>query len=495
MLRIVWSAENCEKPLLQKRGFGNKLRIRVRRILPRGALMNSVDIRRLFTDHFEEMGYQLLPRAPMIDPSIPMSFVMSAGLVQVENSLAKSIKREGNRYVLVQECFRHFDLEKVGTDDTHLSLFEMPGAFIFGPDGKSGTIQRMWTLATSVLGLDKEHIWATYFNGGQVMDDNLPEDVETRNAWKKSGILDNHIVGLGIDKNYWIQGRGIEDTGLSKKCGPNTELFYDRGAQKSCSENCNPGCNCGRFVEFSNSLFICSEIMRDKRSVQRLENPFTETVIGTERIAMIQQGSRSVFEIDSIKPLITVLHQFVCKTIPREKLITHEYVIADHLRGLYFLIADGAPPPGKDGRARIIKMLIRRVATRLIILGVDPRLILPEVLVCVSQMAPENMREEGIKDQVISFFLSEYERYSRTIKRGELKLMQILKENSGHTLSGLQIVCLEKQWGMPSLLTAMILQKLELPFQEDEYRSVLSTTNEITECLTIGRQTKCQRIQ
>jgi alanyl-tRNA synthetase len=457
--------------------------------------MDSVDIRRLFTNHFEDMGYQSLPRAPMIDPSIPMSFVMSAGLVQVENSLAKSIKREGNRYVLVQECFRHFDLEKVGTDDTHLSLFEMPGAFIFGPDGKSGTVRGMWTLATSVLGLDKDHIWATYFNGGQVKDDNLPEDIETRDAWLKSGILENHIVGLGIDKNYWIQGKGIEDVSVSKKCGPNTELFYDRGTQRACGENCKPGCNCGRFVEFSNSLFICSEIKRDKRFIQPLENPFTETVIGTERIAMIRQGSQSVFEIDSIKPLITTLHQFVRKTITLEMLIAHERVIADHLRGLYFLIADGAPPPGKDGRARIIKMLIRRVATRLIILDIDPRLILSEILACVSRMASKNMQGAEIKKQVITYFLSEYERYSRTIKRGEYKLMQILKENGGDTLSGPQIVCLEKQWGLPSLLTAMILQKLELSFQEDEYKSVLSIANETKENLNIGRQIKCQRIQ
>jgi alanyl-tRNA synthetase len=441
------------------------------------------------------MGYQSLPRAPMIDPSIPMSFVMSAGLVQVENSLAKSIKREGNRYVLVQECFRHFDLEKVGTDDTHLSLFEMPGAFIFGPDGKSGTVRRMWTLATSVLGLDKDHIWATYFNGGQVKDDNLPEDIETRDAWLKSGILENHIVGLGIDKNYWIQGKGIEDVSVSKKCGPNTELFYDRGTQRACGENCKPGCNCGRFVEFSNSLFICSEIKRDKRFIQPLENPFTETVIGTERIEMVHQGLQSVFEIDSIKPLITTLHQFVRKTITLEMLIAHERVIADHLRGLYFLIADGAPPPGKDGRARIIKMLIRRVATRLIILDIDPRLILSEILACVSRMASKNMQGAEIKKQVITYFLSEYERYSRTIKRGEYKLMQILKENGGDTLSGPQIVCLEKQWGLPSLLTAMILQKLELSFQEDEYKSVLSIANETKENLNIGRQIKCQRIQ
>ncbi|HJS18226.1 MAG TPA: alanine--tRNA ligase-related protein, partial [Anaerolineales bacterium] len=130
--------------------------------------MNIVEIRQRFVGYYENMGYLSLPGAPMLDPSIPMSFVMSAGLVQVENSLAKSTKRVGNQYVLVQNCFRHFDLEKVGTDDIHLSLFEMPGAFVFGSDGKDGTVKRMWNLATAVLGLDKEHIWVSYLKGGEV---------------------------------------------------------------------------------------------------------------------------------------------------------------------------------------------------------------------------------------------------------------------------------------------------------------------------------------
>ncbi|CAG1013867.1 Alanine--tRNA ligase [Anaerolineales bacterium] len=408
----------------------------------------------------------------MIDPSIPMSFVMSAGLVQVENSLAKSTKREGNRYVLVQECFRHFDLEKVGTDDVHLSLFEMPGAFVFGPDGKSGTVKRMWALATSILGLDKENIWSTYFSGGKVADEYLPEDTVTQKAWLETDIPSDHIVGLGTENNYWIQGRGISDIGDLRKCGPNTELFYDRGIDKKCNTNCIPGCKCGRFVEFSNSLFINTEIKENGKSLQPLGNPFTETVIGTERIAMINQGLQSVFEIDSINPLITTIRQFAPKTVSLEASSIHERVIADHLRGLYFLIADGAPPPGKDGRARIIKMLIRRVATRLIVLGIDPKIILSEMLNCISLTIPENAQKEKTKEKVISFFLPEYERFSKTIKRGELKLTQLLIENNGKTLSGLQIACLEKQWGMPSLLVAMILNKLGLSFEEDEYKSI-----------------------
>jgi alanyl-tRNA synthetase len=440
--------------------------------------MDSVEIRQRFTDYFEDMGYQSLPRAPMIDPSIPMSFVMSAGLVQVENSLAKSSNRGGNQYVLVQECFRHFDLEKVGTDDIHLSLFEMPGAFVFGPDGKTGTVRRMWTLATSVLGLEKEHIWSTYFNGGQVMDEYLPEDVETRNAWQNSGILKNHVVGLGTDHNYWIQGKGIDDASVSKKCGPNTELFYDRGIEKACSKDCKPGCKCGRFIEFSNSLFICSEISRNSKSIQPLDNPFTETVIGTERVSMIRQKAASVFDMREFKPILDTLREYTNYDNSSESMISQsERVIVDHMRALFFLISDGAPPPGKNGRERIIKMLIRRVITRLLVLGINTVQCIPLLTISISKTITEKNQEE--KERVgrllITYFQKEFQRFTTTIERGKSQLIQILDENNGLTLSGTQILYLEKECGLPPAITAFTLQKIGLDFAKTEYEVALST--------------------
>ena len=356
----------------------------------------------------------------MLDPSIPMSFVMSAGLVQVETSLARSEQRDGNQFVLVQECFRHFDLDRVGTDDIHLSLFEMPGAFVFGPDGKSGTVQRMWALATSVLGIEKDSIWVSYFKGGKVLENDLPEDLTTRQAWLDVGIPGNRIVGLGPDNNYWVQGRGIKDIETSRKCGPNTELFYDRGREKSCGQDCKPGCKCGRFVEFSNSLFICSQIGESANSFQLLDNPFTETVIGSERVAMIRQNTNSVFETEEYKPLLEIIHSFVNEENLQALFPTsYEQIIADHMKALYFLVADGAPPPGKDGRSRIIKMLIRRVITQQIVLSIYSKNFLPEIINCISQLTPENVQDSWIKEKLASYFSSEHARFSKTIKRGE----------------------------------------------------------------------------
>jgi len=404
-----------------------------------------------------------------------MSFVMSAGLVQVETSLAQAEERPGDQFVLVQECFRHFDLDKVGTNDIHLSLFEMPGAFVFGPNGKVETIRRMWTLATSVLGIDKNRIWASYFRGGNVANDYRPGDGATRQAWAEVGVPENRIVGLGADDNYWVQGGGIDGMETPRKSGPNTELFYDRGMERACGPDCKPGCRCGRFVEFSNSLFICRELDSQSGSLRPMAEPFAETVIGTERVAMILQSAQSVFETDGYRPIVDTIHSFVrAPDLPEPLITAGERVIADHVRALYILVADGAPRPGKNGRERIIKLLIRGVITQQVILGIGSEAFLPTLLDCISQRVHSTLRAAPENEErLASYFSIEFRRFSKTIERGRRQLVRFLKENDGHTLSGSQIVCLEKRWGVPHILTATTLREKGLAFAEAEYQEAL----------------------
>ena len=437
--------------------------------------MYSSEIRRRFVDYYKGLGFYVLPRAPMLHPSIPMSFVMSAGLVQIETSLAQVEDRPGDQFVLVQECFRHFDLDKVGTDDIHLSLFEMPAAFAFGSNGKAETIQQIWTLATDILGIDKHRVWVSYFKGGKVLDDCLPGDEATRQAWIEVGVPEKRIVGLGAHENYWVQGGGIDGMETPRKAGPNTELFYDRGAERACSSSCRPGCQCERFVEFSNSLFICRELHDHSGFFRPMAEPFVETVIGTERVAMILQGARSVFEIDRYRPIIDTIHSFVRRRdLPEPLIAASERVIADYLKALYILVADGAPPPGKDGRERIIKLLIRGIITRQTVLGIQSQDFLPALIDCVAQMVHSTLRAtEEDKKRLMFYFSTESQRFSNTIKRGYRQLVRFLKENHGRTLSGPQIVWLEKRWGLPHILTAVTLQEKGREFAEAEYYETL----------------------
>jgi len=444
--------------------------------------MHASEIRQRFVDYYKRRDFYLLPRAPMIHSSIPMSFVMSAGLIQVETSLAHAEERGGDRFVLVQECFRHFDLDRVGTNNLHLSLFEMPGAFVFGPNGKEATVQRMWTLATRILGIDKSRIWISYFRGGKVLNKHVPSDEDTRRAWIGAGAPEERIVGLGADDNYWVQGGGIDGLEAPRKAGPNTELFYDRGAEYACGSDCKPGCKCGRFIEFSNSLFICREQDAQNGSLRPMAEPFAETVIGTERVAMILQKAQSVFETAGYRPVIETIDRFVrAPALPGALRVASERVIADHLKALYVLVADGAPPPGKNGRERIVKLLIRGVMTRQILLGIQSRDFLSALIDCISRTVHSSVRATPEdENRIISYFSFESRRFLKTIERGRRQLEHFLEENQGRTLSGSQILFLEKKKGLLHLLTAMMLQERGLAFAEAEYREALEAWKQQT---------------
>jgi alanyl-tRNA synthetase len=435
--------------------------------------MEIAQISQQFTEYYVARGFQSLPRASMLDPSIPMSFVMSAGLVQIETSLAHASHRSGNQFVLVQSCFRHFDLESVGRDGIHLSFFEMPGAFTFGPNNKIETIQRMWHLAVSVFGIDPNRIWVTYFKGGSIFHNNLPEDVNTRDIWLNLGIPSDRIIGL--TGNYWIQGRGIENMLTPRKCGPNTEMFFDMGKNKSCGPNCAPGCSCGRFVEFSNSLFISHEMAKQINTLSTIPEPFTETVFGAERVSMILQNVPSVFDISSYKPIINMVREFTVKNdLPIMMMNTSECVIADHIKALYYLIADGAPPPGKDGRERIIKLLIRRVLAHMYVLGIDAPDFLSGLLDCAYSISSCGESEYDTKLRVIRYFNMEKLKFFETIHRGQYYFEKMLGENMGRTLSGMQIVKLEKKQGLPQSLVEVLLWENGLPFLEADYKQAIN---------------------
>ena len=409
--------------------------------------MECHEIRHRFITYYQQNHFRLLPPTPLLHPSVPMSFVMSAGLGQIETSLANVENRDGNQFVLVQDCFRHFDRESVGGDETHLSLFEMPAAFIFGNNEKEIAINHLWQLATQILGINAEHLWVSYFGGGELEGQHIPKDLLTYHAWRNVGVSDNRLVGLGIKDNYWVQGKGLQNTRMKpRKCGSSTELFYDRGANKACSSACQLGCPCGRFIEFANLLFIAYTLHPQTNVIEPMVDPFVETVIGTERTAMILQGVDSVFDIQSYRSVIKGIERFISNWDLSPLLIrTSQNIIVDHLRALYLLIKDGAPPPGKNGRERLIKLLIRSVITRKMLLGITAK----NFLSVINQLVAEFLTQDhkmtlAIKNKVCLYFEKEGLKFNKTINQGQRELKLRLKQNQGALFPGTQIVFFEK---------------------------------------------------
>jgi alanyl-tRNA synthetase len=435
--------------------------------------MHPQTINDRFVRYYQNLGFKQLPGTSLLHPSIPMTFVMSAGLAEVETAINQLGSRSPeDDYVMVQNCFRHFDVDRIGKSSLHLSLFEMPGAFSFGHNGRQVTIQRMWDFLTRDLKIDSGRLWATYFAGGEVSGHPFKEDLDTYQAWRDVGLPADRTIGLGADHNFWKQGGGIDGQETSRKCGPNTELFFDRGSQLSCGADCRPGCRCGRFVEFANSLFIFAEIDAETDALSLMADPFTETVIGTERVAMILEGKPAVFEIETVKPLIENLRSF-CSNRNAEVAFNaeeSERILVDHLRALVFLSADGAPPPGKGGRRRLMRILVRRVLAQMRILQIDsPRCLtaLIDLVITLAQGQHPNL-DRG-RDTLLAYMEAEIPVFDRTLSRGYRQLDRLLARNNGCTLEGKELVRLVKQSGIPVPLLKVTLARKGVEFRECEY--------------------------
>jgi alanyl-tRNA synthetase len=376
--------------------------------------------------------------------------------------------------VLVQKCFRYFDVNAVGTDDVHLSLFEMPAAFSFNALSKATVVQQMWEFVTSNLGIKPDNLWVPYFAGGKISKHTFDKDVEAYQAWRNIGVPEERIIGLGVKDNFWKQGNGIEGLVRYRKCAPITEMFFDRGPAFGCSPDCRPSCQCNRFVELANSLFVSTEIDTETQRLRPLREPFSETVIGTERVMMISQGKESVFEIDSIHPIISAIRQFnYANGLSKEIITRSEQILADHLRALFFLVADGAPPPGKNGRNRLIKILIRRIVTHQIILGIQSSVFFPTMADVIISLHRDHSELKEAPDTLLAYLAGESERFKRTLVRGRRQMEKLLKKNGGKTLTGEQIVDLEKKHGMPSALVEVMLRGKGLGFDEPQYEDAL----------------------
>ncbi len=202
-----------------------------------------------------------------------------------------------------------------------------------------------------------------------------------------------------------------------------------------------------------------------------MNDPFTETVVGTERIAMLLQNVPSVFDTERYRPTIQAIRQSSSPNGPPSLLkIESERLIADHLRALYVLVADGAPPPGKNGRERIMKLIIRGMITRQILLGIEMKnfLAILHIVLETFEVAQRNFPEK-----LTAYFVNEAKRFQYTIERGYIELEKLLKQNKGKTLSGQQMVFLEKRCGIPFCLIALSLQNRSLTVQQDDYKKAL----------------------
>jgi len=411
--------------------------------------MTSVnDIRSTFLEYFTKHGHEQVASSPLVPRNDPTLMFTNAGMVQFKNVFTGLEKRPYSRATTSQKCVRaggkHNDLDNVGFTARHLTFFEMLGNFSFGDYFKENAIELAWNLVTKEFGLPKDKLLVTVYH----------TDDEAADYWKKiAGFADDKIIRIPTSDNFWSMG----DTG---PCGPCSEIFIDRGEHIWGGPPGTPEEDGDRFLEFWNLVFMQYEQTADGEQ-EPLPRPSIDTGMGLERMASIMQGVDSVFETDMFRHVIDAAASAVGRA-PTSETVASYRVIADHLRSMAFLIAEGVLP-ANEGRGYVLRRIMRRAMRHATLLGTNAPTIfklVPSLVREMGQAYPELVQGEAMIGETIRL---EEERFLKTLSRG----LQILEEETaelgkGDVLAGETAFKLYDTYGFPLDLTQDALRLREI---------------------------------
>ncbi len=397
--------------------------------------MKAIDIRNKYLNFFERHGHKLIPSAPLIPENDPSVLFNTAGMQPLVPYLLGEKHPEGTRLTDYQKCLRTNDIDEVG-DNRHLTYFEMLGNWSLGDYFKEESIQMSYEFLTKELGIPSEKISVTCFAG----DDDCPRDTVSAEAWKKAGILEDHIYYYGKDDNWWIAGE-------EGPCGPDTEMFYDTG-KEPCSEHCEPSCDCGKYVEIWNNVFM--EYFKDKNGYSKLKQKNVDTGLGLERMAMLLQGKKTPFDTEIFEPVMKKLTE-----LSKKDNIESKRIVAEHLRSSIMIISDGGKPSNVD-RGYILRRLIRRMIRHINKLEIDLSSLGDLVYLNIDTLNELYPELEANKEMIKSVIIEEKDKFVKTLAKGEkefFKEISGIKEKNINVLPGSMVFRLYDTYGFPPEVT------------------------------------------
>jgi len=438
--------------------------------------MTSGQLRESFLKFFEERGHTRQPSSSLVSKD-PTVLLTTAGMQQFVPYFLGDEEAPHKRYTSSQKCFRTPDIEEVG-DTSHNTFFEMLGNFSIGDYFKADAIPWAWEYVTKVLQLPAEQLWTTYFSGDK--ERNIPADTEARDLWKSVGVPEERIKGFGKDSNFW------GPPGESGPCGPCAEIHIDLGADRSRNKNphdCGPNCDCGRFLELWNLVFMQNYCAEDG-SMSDLPAKNIDTGAGLERVLMVVQGKQSIFETDLFEPLLAKIAELSGKTYQSNE--ESFRIIADHLRGATFLINDGVRP-GKNGRDYILRRVIRRAVRQGQKLGIKSDF-LPSIASVVISIYKDAYPELTKNAKLIAEELAaEEQRFRATLARG-LKHFEVVTKDK--KLSGIEAFHLYETYGFPIEVVRELSREQSVAFDEAGYEQALAKHQELSR---VGAMDKFKR--
>ena len=415
--------------------------------------MKAIEIRNKYLDFFKRHGHAVIPSAPLIPENDPSVLFTTAGMQPLVPYLLGEKHPEGTRLTDFQKCLRTNDIDEVG-DNRHLTYFEMLGNWSLGDYFKEESIAMSFEFLTKELEIPVEKLSVTCFAG----DEDCQRDEVTASCWKKAGIPEDRIYYFGKDDNWWIAGE-------EGPCGPDTEMFYDTGKPK-CSENCNPSCGCGKYVEIWNNVFM--EFFKTKDGkYTKLKQHNVDTGLGLERMAMLLQGKETPFDTELFKPVMDKLQELAGENDSIES----RRIVAEHLRASMMIIQDGGLPSNVD-RGYILRRLIRRMVRHLRKLQINSNELAELIdlnIDTLKEMYPELHQNS---DKIKSVIIEEKDKFEKTLERGERefnKIVNRMKNEGQDTISGQDLFTLYETYGFPPEVTQDLAREAGLKVDTTEF--------------------------
>ena len=415
--------------------------------------MKAIEIRNKYLDFFKRHGHAVIPSAPLIPENDPSVLFTTAGMQPLVPYLLGEKHPEGTRLTDFQKCLRTNDIDEVG-DNRHLTYFEMLGNWSLGDYFKEESIAMSFEFLTKELGIPVEKLSVTCFAG----DEDCQRDEVTASCWKKAGIPEDRIYYFGKDDNWWIAGE-------EGPCGPDTEMFYDTGKPK-CSENCNPSCGCGKYVEIWNNVFM--EFFKTKDGkYTKLKQHNVDTGLGLERMTMLLQGKETPFDTELFKPVMDKLQELAGENDSIES----RRIVAEHLRASMMIIQDGGLPSNVD-RGYILRRLIRRMVRHLRKLQINLNELGELIdlnIDTLKEMYPELHQNSN---KIKSVIIEEKDKFEKTLERGERefnKIVNRMKNEGQDTISGQDLFTLYETYGFPPEVTQDLAREAGLKVDTTEF--------------------------
>ena len=426
--------------------------------------MKAIELRRKYIEYFKRNGHKEIPSAPVVPENDPTVLFTTAGMHPLVPYLLGEPHPQGKRLTDYQKCIRTGDIDSVG-DPCHLTYFEMMGNWSLGDYFKDESIKMSYNFLKDELGFDMDKISVTVFAG----EDGIPRDEEAANAWANMGIPRDRIFYLGREDNWW------GPAGETGPCGPDTEIFFDTGKPK-CSENCNPSCSCGKYLEIWNDVFMQYNKTKDGK-YEPLKQKNVDTGLGLERVISLLQGKNNVYETELFADVIAKIQE-----LAKNFNINSARIIADHLRASIFMIIDGVRPSNVE-QGYVLRRLLRRVIRHMRKVEIDPNEISTLVEKFVEIMAEMYPEVPANKDTIIEVIREEKDKFVKTLEHGEkefIKNAEKTKAEGKEKLDGEVVFRLYDTFGFPPEMTAELAEEKDLKIDMKEFEELFKKHQEIS---------------